>query len=84
MATKSPEVASSPDSNRQKLTRFNATCVAVALSVGLLALLISLLFGEALLLALGASPVMIEAMASVGMNLSGFEWDSCGMILKVG
>lgn len=43
------------------MTRFNATCVAVALTVGLVALLISMLFGEALLLALGATPVMIEA-----------------------
>lgn len=43
-----------------KMTRFNATCVAVALTVGLVALLISMVFGEALLLALGATPVMIE------------------------
>jgi hypothetical protein len=51
----------SPDKKRHKMTRFNATCVAVALTVGLVALLISMVFGEALLLALGATPVMIEA-----------------------
>ena len=31
---------------RHKMTRFNATCVAVALSVGVVALVVSLLFGE--------------------------------------
>lgn len=48
------------------MTRFNATCVAVALTVGLLAMLISMVFGEALLLALGATPVMIEALRGHG------------------
>ena len=47
---------------RHKMTRFNATCVAVALSVGVVALVVSLLFGEQLLLALGASQVMIQAI----------------------
>eukprot|EP00435_Cladocopium_sp_Y103_P024159 s273_g5.t3 len=46
--------------DEHKMTRFNATCVAVALTVGLVAMVVSMVFGEALLLALGATPVMIE------------------------